>query len=78
MVTGIRPGEKIHEIMVSEDEINRCFKNGDYYTIRPMLPELRRGGDLLGPALQKEFSSEGAVLSFEDTVALLNKHKLLK
>ncbi|MCK9376398.1 MAG: polysaccharide biosynthesis protein [Syntrophobacterales bacterium] len=77
VVTGIRPGEKMHEIMVSEDEVNRCFKNGDYYTIRPMLPELRREGDLLGPCLQKEFSSADVVLGYEDAVALLKKHNLL-
>jgi FlaA1/EpsC-like NDP-sugar epimerase len=77
VVTGIRPGEKIHEILVSEEEANRCFKQGDYYTIRPMLPELRREGDLLGPCLKKEFSSADAQLPYEDTVALLKKHDLL-
>ena len=60
VVTGIRPGEKIHEILVSEEEANRCFKQGDYYTIRPMLPELRHEGDLLGPCLKEEFSSAHA------------------
>jgi len=77
VITGIRPGEKIHEILVSEEEANRCFKNGDYYAIRPMLPELRREGDLLGPCLQKEFSSADAQLRYDDTVALLKKHDLL-
>jgi FlaA1/EpsC-like NDP-sugar epimerase len=77
VVTGIRPGEKIHEILVSEEEANRCFKQGDYYTIRPMLPELRREGDLPGPCLKKEFSSADAQLPYEDTVALLKKHDLL-
>jgi FlaA1/EpsC-like NDP-sugar epimerase len=77
VVTGIRPGEKMHEIMVSEDEVHRCFKQGDYFVVRPMLPELRREGDLSGPRLEKEFSSEDVVLSFEATVALLKKHNLL-
>jgi FlaA1/EpsC-like NDP-sugar epimerase len=77
VITGIRPGEKIHEILVSEEEANRCFKQGDYYTIRPMLPELRHEGDLLGPCLKNEFSSANASLSYEDTVALLKKHGLL-
>lgn len=39
--TGIRPGEKIHEIMVSEDECYRTVERGDYYVICPMLPELQ-------------------------------------
>ena len=77
VVTGIRPGEKIHEILVSEEEANRCFKDGDYYTIRPMLPELRREGDLPGQTLRQEFSSKDAILSFEDTAALLKKHDVL-
>jgi FlaA1/EpsC-like NDP-sugar epimerase len=77
VVTGIRPGEKIHEILVSEEEANRCFKQGDYYTIRPMLPELRHAGDLLGPCLQKEFSSAHARLNYGNTVKLLKKHGLL-
>jgi FlaA1/EpsC-like NDP-sugar epimerase len=77
VVTGIRPGEKIHEILVSEEEANRCFKQGDYYTIRPMLPELRREGDLLGPCLNNEFSSAHASLNYENTVELLREHGLL-
>ncbi len=77
VVTGIRPGEKIHEILVSGEEANRCFKDGNYYTIRPMLPELRREGDPPGQTLRQEFSSKDAVLSFEDTAALLKKHDLL-
>jgi FlaA1/EpsC-like NDP-sugar epimerase len=39
--TGIRPGEKIHEIMVSEEECYRTIERGEYYVIAPMLPELR-------------------------------------
>ncbi len=42
-VTGVRPGEKLHEILVSEEEVHHCVKRGDYYAIRPMLPELRGG-----------------------------------
>lgn len=40
-VTGIRPGEKIHEIMISEEECHRTVQRGDYYPITPMLAELR-------------------------------------
>ncbi|MFA5111741.1 MAG: polysaccharide biosynthesis protein [Desulfobaccales bacterium] len=76
-ITGIRPGEKIHEILVSEEEAHRCFKDGDYYTIRAMLPELRHEGDLLGPCLKSEFSSADAQINYDDTVALLKKHDLL-
>src|SRR4051812_19770580 len=42
-ITGIRPGEKIHEIMVSEDEAPRTVQRGEWYAIQPMLPEI--GGE---------------------------------
>ena len=65
-VTGVRPGEKTHEIMVSEEECHRTISRGDYYVILPMLPELR-SKDSFTPALTTEYSSsevnlEGAAL----------------
>ena len=42
-VVGIRPGEKMDEIMVSDEEAPRTIKRGDYYAILPMLPELIPG-----------------------------------
>jgi len=76
-IIGIRPGEKMHEIIVSEEEINHCVKRGDYYVIRPMLPELRDPGDSEPNALTKEFSSADRVLDLEGTVVLLKKHRLM-
>lgn len=35
---GIRPGEKIHEILVSEEETFRAEDCGDYYKISPEVP----------------------------------------
>jgi UDP-glucose 4-epimerase len=76
-VTGIRPGEKMHEIMVSEEEANHCVRRGNYYAILPMLPELREGGASEPNALTKEFSSEDTVLDFAGTVDLLGRNRLL-
>jgi UDP-glucose 4-epimerase len=73
-VTGIRPGEKMHEIMISEEETNHCAKRGEYYAIRPMLPELCDGDEQEPNALTKEFSSADAVLDLGGTVTLLRKH----
>jgi UDP-glucose 4-epimerase len=67
--TGIRPGEKIHEIMVSEEECFRTYSNGDYYIISPMLPELR--GEEIVPALNGEYSSKDNNLSVEGLRELL-------
>ena len=62
--TGIRPGEKIHEIMVSEEECYRTIRRGDYYVICPMLPELRTP-DLGAPVLTAEYSSADITLDPE-------------
>lgn len=55
-ITGVRPGEKTHEIMVSEEECHRTVSRGQYYVILPMLPELR-DSDPITPALTGEYSS---------------------
>lgn len=65
-ITGVRPGEKTHEIMVSEEECHRTISRGEYYVILPMLPELR-DQEPFTPALTQEYSSsainlEGAEL----------------
>jgi FlaA1/EpsC-like NDP-sugar epimerase len=75
--TYVRPGEKMHEIMVSEEEANHSVSRGDYYAILPMLPELRRGTETEPNALSKEFSSGDTVLDTAGTIALLRRHKLM-
>lgn len=77
-VTGIRPGEKMDEIMVSDEEAPRTIRRGDYYAVLPMLPELIRHHDQRQPAvLKKEFSSGDQVLDLAGTVELLSRHRLL-
>jgi UDP-glucose 4-epimerase len=73
---GIRPGEKMHEIMVSEEEAHHCVARGDYFAILPMLPELRREAAKAN-ALKGEFSSADTLLSLAKTESLLKKHSLL-
>lgn len=75
-ITGVRPGEKLHEIMVSEEEIHHCVKRAGYYAIKPMLPELAVKRTEPN-ALKREFSSADNVLSLSGTVKLLNQHKLM-
>ncbi len=74
-VTGIRPGEKMHEIMVSEEECYHTVRRGDYYAIRPMLPELAQEEE--PTVLSKEFSSEDTVLDLDGTCELLRINNLL-
>lgn len=62
VITGIRPGEKIHEILLSEEEATRTvFGHEGYYALRPMLPELAPPVD--APALVGDYSSAGALMS---------------
>jgi FlaA1/EpsC-like NDP-sugar epimerase len=76
IVTGIRPGEKVHEILVSEEEAYRTFERGDYYVIQPMLPELVSAGETAKP-LGREYSSADIVMSRGQVVELLERHKLM-
>ena len=75
-IIGIRPGEKIHEILVSEEEANRTVLRGNYYVILPLLPELRTAMKDELP-LAKEYSSADSVLSKTEVADLLKNHKLL-
>ena len=70
VITGIRPGEKIHEIMVSEDECYRTIARGNYYVISSMLPELR-SQPMNEPALTSEYSSAHVTLDAEGLRRLL-------
>lgn len=68
--TGIRPGEKVHEIMVSEEECYRTIEQGDYYVILPVLPELRDGAEFV-QALESEYSSRDNNISVPELRELL-------
>ncbi len=69
--TGIRPGEKIHEIMVSEEECFRTIERGDYYVILPVLPELRNETDEK-EFLTSEYSSKNNNISITELQSLLS------
>lgn len=75
-VVGIRPGEKVHEILVSEMEGHHTITRGEYFVILPILPELRRPSEA-AETLRKEYSSADQVLTLEDLGRLLAEHHLL-
>src|SRR5438445_10574736 len=62
--TGIRPGEKIHEILVSEEECHRTLERDGYFVIEPILQEIRHA-DVARPALADEYSSAQALLPMD-------------
>jgi UDP-glucose 4-epimerase len=78
-VTGERPGEKLHEILISEEEIRHTRRRGNFYAIAPMLPEL---AELAPPSaevtqLGAEYSSGSCPGTAEETRTLLERHGLL-
>lgn len=73
---GIRPGEKIHEILVAEDEAERTIEAERYFAIRSALPELQ-DGTAIEPALHAEYSSQSDVMDREQLMAMLKANRLL-
>jgi len=76
VITGIRPGEKVHEILVSEEEKYRTVDRGNYYSIQPILPELKLS-PTLETTLVDEYSSADNVMNLQEVEELLRKHHLM-
>jgi len=76
-VTGIRPGEKLHEILISEEEMRHVQERGHYYAISSMLPEIATTPVASAHGSEVEFSSRTSVGDYEATRALLSRHGLL-
>ena len=75
-IIGIRPGEKIHEVLVSDEEADRTIERDGYYVIRPMLPELCDPQE--NPiGLSKEYSSADNVMSAAEASLLLHREGLM-
>jgi UDP-glucose 4-epimerase len=76
IVTGVRPGEKLHETLISEEEGFRAFARGDYYVVAPILPELRdptAETEFIG----REYSSDSDLMSFVQVRELLQQRNLM-
>jgi UDP-N-acetylglucosamine 4,6-dehydratase (inverting) len=51
---GIRPGEKIHEMLISEDESRHSYEYDDHFTIYPEHPEWDLGTKGITPGITPE------------------------
>lgn len=72
-VTGLRPGEKLHETLISDVEAPISFDMGDrYYIITPMLPELQ--SRTVTNCLDSSYTSKDFVLDLEETLKLLERN----
>jgi FlaA1/EpsC-like NDP-sugar epimerase len=80
-IVGIRPGEKIHEVMVSGEEAYRTLRRGPWYVIRALLPEVRDNteaelGDVAGH-LEAAYSSQDSLMTLEETTCMLRSRRLM-
>jgi UDP-glucose 4-epimerase len=75
-VTGIRPGEKIHEILISDEESYRTVDRGKYYAVKSILPEIATDKSEK-VALTKEFSSADSVMDTPSLKKMLTQNRLL-
>jgi UDP-glucose 4-epimerase len=72
VITGIRPGEKVHEILVSDEEATRTVLGQEgYYAVRPMLPEL--AAPVAEPAFVGEFSSANHLMGAAELADFLRR-----
>ena len=76
VITGIRPGEKVHEILISEEEAQRVEDRGRFYAIRSLLPEVRAQASA-ATVLDREYSSSDHVVDEDALRALLAGHRLM-
>jgi UDP-glucose 4-epimerase len=80
-VIGERPGEKKHEILISEEELSRVEQSGSYFRIGSALPELQVETDSQesqsSSCLQDELSSKDYVVSIDELERILRENSLL-
>ena len=74
-IIGVRPGEKVHEILISEEEVFRTIERGEYYVIRPVLPELAVASP---PARDTEYSSSDVTLDVAGVRRLLAESEMVR
>ncbi|HEY9871263.1 MAG TPA: polysaccharide biosynthesis protein [Candidatus Obscuribacterales bacterium] len=74
---GIRPGEKEHEVLISEEEAYRTERRGNYYVVLPILPELRETHCGPFPLAGMEYSSAKDVMDKLAVYDLLMRNNLL-
>jgi UDP-N-acetylglucosamine 4,6-dehydratase len=55
-VVGIRPGEKLHEMMISQDDARTTVDLGDRYAIEPAFSDYVRSGAGGQPMMPEGFS----------------------
>ena len=76
VITGVRPGEKIHEILVSEEEANRTVERGEYLAIGSILPEILQH-EKGQKYYCREFSSADNLMSRKELEKVMRCNRLM-
>ena len=74
-ITSIRPGEKLHEELLNEDELRRTFERDDYYILPPSYVKIDKNVKLIN---KESYSSCDNILSKNDLKAYLIKLGLIR
>jgi len=77
---GIRPGEKLHEMMISEDDARRCVDMGDFYVLQPQFawwPDRRLTGNPVPEGFSYRSDTNPQRLSVAQIRAMLGTLDLL-
>jgi UDP-glucose 4-epimerase len=71
--TGVRPGEKLHEVLVSQEESLRTISRGEYFAIKSILPEVSKP---VSPESFEfdELSSEHFLMTSKEVQIFLDKN----
>ena len=71
--TGVRPGEKLHEVLVSQEEALRTISRGEYFAIMSILPEVSKP---VSPESFEydELSSEHFLMTSKEVQIFLDKN----
>ncbi|MDD3607979.1 MAG: polysaccharide biosynthesis protein, partial [Candidatus Moranbacteria bacterium] len=82
---GLRPGEKIHELMINYSEVPRTYDFENLYVITSCIgncptknkPGYVKKGELINESKMEEYSSKDAVISKEKVKKLFKQLNLL-
>ncbi|SFM23617.1 UDP-N-acetylglucosamine 4,6-dehydratase [Gracilibacillus orientalis] len=76
-IIGIRPGEKLHEVMITEDDARRTVECDNYYIIQPEFPWWQateiQDHELLDDGFKYSSETNEDWLSIEDLKMLINE-----
>jgi FlaA1/EpsC-like NDP-sugar epimerase len=81
-VTGIRPGEKLHECMIGEDDSPYTYEHEHYFTIQPAIhgwhqdPNRTNGGRLVAEGFRYTSDRNSRWMTPKDLLSMLSGYKL--